>query len=521
MQLRMWMYDLAREQAPSLDHLFQMAMLTMDSGYNAMGLYLEHRFAYPSAPWAQGRGCVTPEMIRRLRNEFPSLQIVPFINLLGHFEGFLYTEYGKRYREELFTGLQACPAIPEFVDLCERLIDDTLNIFDSEIIHIGGDETAQLGMNDLSKARIAELLTQGGDENADGKALLYGSHFGPLAKKVKDAGRRPAVWGDMFLTHPTALEFMPKETLIFDWQYFDGVAKTASEFSQRGFEVVGCPTIQTYNSSWCHLLETEHNVRQVAADAQTMGLHGVCITTWECGLFGAYDTLFPMIRACGKMLNTPVEGNKPTVKDSLVMDAYRTESGRHGEWAELIGVELGKCGGTFAPGRIRSSLKVRLLLNANPFLAWMHHGEELSGDVGDAALDVCDRAMQAAPGEAEKGVTQFIRSSIEFVRIAEAARKLYAEGKAEAAISKLAVTRQLFEDLARVAKRTNERIGGSLADIERCRIAKDWVERVMARIRQYGDGSLGYLPAFEHLCHPKFVPHDQAAWWLINKWANQ
>src|SRR5690349_17878586 len=109
MPLRMWMLDVAREQSPSLDHLYQYASLTQDAGFDAIGLYLEHRFAYPSTPWSHGAGCVTPAMVRSLRSEFPSLQVVPFINLLGHMEGFLYTEFGKRYAEERFAGMQACP----------------------------------------------------------------------------------------------------------------------------------------------------------------------------------------------------------------------------------------------------------------------------------------------------------------------------------------------------------------------------------------------------------------------------
>src|SRR3972149_7318809 len=101
MQLRRWMLDIAREQAPTLDHLRRYLDLTRESGYNAIGLYFEHRFAFPCAPWAQGKGCVTPDMIATLQTEYPEIQIVPFLNLLGHFEGFLYTEYGKRYRESL------------------------------------------------------------------------------------------------------------------------------------------------------------------------------------------------------------------------------------------------------------------------------------------------------------------------------------------------------------------------------------------------------------------------------------
>jgi len=507
----MWMYDLAREQAPTLDHLFQIASLTQEAGFDALGLYLEHRFAYPSAPWAAGVGAVTPAMIRRVREEFPSLQLIPFANLLGHFEGMMYTEEGKQFREERFTGLQACPSNPQFVAFAKRIIDDVLEIFDSELIHIGGDETGQLGLCPLCLARKEAAEAEG----KDGKAEIYGAHFGPLADYVVQSGRRPGVWGDMFLQHPTALDFMPKETLIFDWQYFSGVAKTAPTFTERGFDVVGCPAIQTYNATWMHLAQSERNVQEVARDVRDLGLDGVCVTTWECALMGSYDTLFPALRACGQILRDP---DAPAGTFQAAYDAVSPETGK---WARLMSDGLAACGGTFAPTGIRSSLKVRLLLNANPFLAWLHHADELTGEVGERAIDVLNQAMQAAPGEAERGITHFARGAVDFVRMAEVARQAYAEGRTEAAVAALSPCRGLFDTLTKVAQHTHERIGGSLADIERCRTAKTMVERAMQRIRECGDGQLGYRPAFEHLTHPKFVPHDQAAWWLINKWANQ
>jgi len=107
------------------------------------------------------------------------------------------------------------------------------------------------------------------------------------------------------------------------------------------------------------------------------------------------------------------------------------------------------------------------------------------------------------------------------VRYAEQARQAYANGLPGVATSALAPCRQIFENMEKTARATQLNIGGSLADIERCRIAKEHVERVIKRIKEYGDYSLGYLPAFEHITHPKFVPHDQAAWWLINRWANE
>lgn len=497
MALRMWMLDVAREQSPTLDHLYQYAALTQEAGYDAIGLYLEHRFAFPSAPWAHGSECVTPAMVAALRSEFPSLQIVPFVNLLGHMEGFLYTEEGKAFAEERFAGMQACPCNPKFVSFAERLLDDTLACFDSPMIHIGGDETWQLG----KCPRCAEKS----------KAELYGEHFGPLARRVVEAGRAPAVWGDMFLEHPSALEAMPAETVIFDWQYFGGLEESASVFAERGFRVVGCPTLHVYNAAWFHLAKSEENVRQVARDSAA--LHGFCLTTWESGLLGAYDTLFPAIRAAGALAANP--------DGAGFLEAYARESDMHGEWARLMGVELESLGGMFGFSGHRHKLKSRVLMYNNPFLAWMHHAEELCGPIGDKALQTVEIANHVAPTEAEKGVCIAVRGMVEFVRIAEEARLLYAAGEPEAAIGKLTATRTTFDTMMRVARRSHERIGGSLADAERCRLAIRQVDEVIVRLRNYGRGQLGYLPAWEVLTHPNFVPHDQGCWWLVNKWGRE
>jgi hypothetical protein len=184
-----------------------------------------------------------------------------------------------------------------------------------------------------------------------------------------------------------------------------------------------------------------------------------------------------------------------------------------------MGVELQKLGGSFACSGIRSSLKVRLLLQANPFLAWLHHHEEFTSEFGDRALTILEEAIGSAPNPAYRGVSEFVKAGIEFVRFADQARQAYANQLPGVAASSLAPCRQIFENLEKIAMAAHLNIGGSLADVHRCRIAKEHVERVIKRVKEFGDGQLGYLPAFEHLTHPSFVPHDQGAWWLINRWA--
>ncbi len=499
------MLDLAREQMPTRDHLFTYAKLAHTSGYQSLGLYLEHRFAFECTPWSHGQRAITAETIQDLQSEFPSLKIVPFINILGHMEGFIYTQQGRHLREELFTGLQACPSNPELQILAKKMVDEVIQAFSSDLIHIGGDETYQLHKCPRCQSSVPE-------NTSDQKAWLYHQFYKPILNQVIQAKRTPGIWGDMFLDHPDALTDIPQETVIFDWQYMKGVAETAPKFKDH--KVFGCPTLHVYNAPWMHLEGTEKNIREVSRDVQDQGLHGVCITLWEGGLFGAYDSFFPAIKWAREAITEPSTSK-------TILDFYKEESTDAESWAKLMGIELEEIGGVFQFRQLRNPLKARLLLYSNPFLCWMHHHGQLSGSDGDTALVICDKALQCAPNESAKNATIFVRSAIEFVRISQTADEHYSRGETEKAIAALTPARYIFDTLHNIARHNHERIGGSLADMERCTAAKKHVETVMHRIRTYGDGALGYIPAFEVITNPRFMPHDQGCWWIVNKWANE
>ncbi len=538
MTLRMWMLDIAREQSTNLELLRELCQKSLAAGYNAIGLYLEHRFDYPSVPWVGGKGALTPATVKQLELEFPNLMIIPFINLLGHMEGFLNTEAGHHLAEQRFMGMQACPSKPEFVDLCHKIIDDALSCFSSPIIHIGGDETSQLGSCAQCSAKVKLWESEG---VADGKAKLYGEHFAGLVQRVVDAGRRPAVWGDMFFDHPTALEIIPREALIFDWQYFKGPEETSRLFRDRGFEVVYCPAVHTYNAAWLHLPQSEENVKEHALAARQDQAYGVCVTTWEFGLMANFETAMPFLWACGEILSDetirpslpPYVGSATSTKDEdverykplreapIALKHYLREGERYEEWARLMGIELLSCGGVFAFSGIRSGIKARLMLYSNPFLLWLRQREEFLGDSAASAVEILGRALAMAPEACTRGVTEFVQLAISSVQRMEEAQKAYASERPGEAASALFPIRMNFEQIERLAIATHLRCCGSLADIGRARAGREHVERVIRRVKEYGDGSLGYLPSFEMLCHPKFIPHDQAGWWIVNKWANE
>ncbi|MGE0001490.1 MAG: family 20 glycosylhydrolase [Fimbriimonadaceae bacterium] len=500
MPWKLWTFDVAREQSPSFDTLASAALASQNGGYDALGLYLEHRFAYPGIPWSQGSGCLQPSNVGRLREEFPSLDVVPFLNLLGHMEGFLYCEEGQAMAEEPMVGMQGNLWDGRFQELCSAIVEGTLDSFDSEVVHLGGDEAWQLNRHPDSVSRTEAL-------DGDKKAWLYGQHFAPYCEQVLASGRRPALWADMILEHPEAAHAIPRQTLLFDWQYRGGCAESTVKLQKLGFEVVCCPTMHVYDAAWAHLPESEQNIRSVAQDAKTVGSHGLCLTTWEAGLFGHYATVLPAVEWAGRVFVDP------EIKESLV-DAY----GESSDWAREMGVFLNHAAGPFSFDGHRSRLKCRLLLFGNPFLLWRHHAGELCGEPGKRALESLERAKAAAVTPEQAGVVSFVRAAIEFVRVTEVARTEYRAGNTEQCVSALAILRRLFDDLAALARHNALEAGGSMADVERCVAAKRHVETVILRVRAYGQRELGYLPAFEVLTDPRFVPHDQACWWIVNRW---
>ena len=279
-------------------------------------------------------------------------------------------------------------------------------------------------------------------------------------------------------------------------------------------------------------------MREHAEAAERLGVEGVCVTTWECGLFGNYNTILPCVEASGQILGSALPGkdrafpleNGTLAEDiaiyaktegaELFLKAYLKHGETDEEWARLLGCELPALGGEFAFSGIRSAIKCRMFLYGNPFLLWMRNAKSISINIG-GSYQLADRVMAFSTNSDQRGVCQLLTKSLEFLMLVLAASKAYGEGNTGEAIKELTPCRQIFDEMEKIAIANHINSCGSQADAFRCKAAKRQVEEVIHRIKQYGNGSLGYLPSFETLTHPKFVPHDQANWWLINSWANE
>ncbi|MFQ5897345.1 MAG: family 20 glycosylhydrolase [Candidatus Methylomirabilia bacterium] len=489
-----WMYDIAREQAPRERLLLETLRRSGEAGYTAVGLYVEHRFAYPSAPWAAAPGCLTPEAMRRLSGALgvSGPRVIPFLNTLGHMEGFVRSEGGQWLGEASARGsLQICPSRPECVEFAWSLVSDAMGAFGDGWVHIGGDETRQLGACPACAERVRSI----------GKAGLYAEYFGRLCRRVLERGRRPCLWGDLLARHPEALSGIPTETVIFDWRYDAGPAETTRIFRQRGFEVVCCPALRSYDSGWCFLDETRQLIDAHAADARRLGALGVLVCAWEFFGFSSLPSVLPLIFAAGRRL---ARGEGWTA-------ATASEGGPgYAEAAEIVGSRLPAASRFLRPGTWRS-LRGQLALQGDPFALWRAWREEACSGAGEAILRDCDRAEALLPEASPlRFPVELHRVAVEWVRLVEGAYRRYAARDVAGCATALARGRALLGRLQPGLERIAAE-GGSVGDLHRLDRLLEAIDRVAKRLGEL-PGDAPWRPAFEALTHEAFTPGDQAGW---------
>lgn len=473
-----WMYDIAREQAPREALLAEMLRRSRQAGYGAVGLYLEHRFAYPSAPWAATSGCLAPEVVRRLSRALAASgpRVIPFLNTLGHMEGFIRADGGRRLGEGAGEEpLQICPSRPECVEFAWNLVCDAMDAFDDEWIHLGGDETKQLGVCPVCAERVRTI----------GGAGLYAEYFGRLCRRVLERGRRPCLWGDMLVRYPDALTGLPSETVIFDWRYDGSAAETTRMFQERGFDVVCCPALRTYDSGWCFLDESRRLIDVHAEDARRLGALGVLVCAWEFLGFSSLGSVFPLILAAGRRLSRREDWRVATESEG---------GSAYAEVAEILGSDVPAASPFLRPGTWRS-LREQLVLQSDPFALWRRWREDARGAAGDAILRACDRADTSLPPDSPmRFPVELHRVAVEWVRLVEEAHRRYAGGEIVGCAGALARGRatlgRLRPGLERIAGE-----GGSPIDLQRLEQLLGAVDRVACR--------LGQLPESAS-CRPTF-----------------
>lgn len=240
-------------------------------------------------PESACRNAYTHEQMRELVEYAKArrINIIPELASLGHTR--YLTHSNGRYAdlaetEDWFSSM--CPVSSRTRTLIASLLDETLSVFDSPIVHVGLDEV-NLGGHALTKEA---LKTQS-------EADLFADYVRFLHAHLTRNGRRMMMWGDYLVANSQVLEQIPRDILIANWQYDPDVTPDATQrLVDAGFEVVSCPALISHNQP---ILPGESfaypNVRKMTS-YRDLGdrVVGVMTTIWTPPRFMS-DTLWPAV----------------------------------------------------------------------------------------------------------------------------------------------------------------------------------------------------------------------------------
>ncbi len=180
------MIDMSRNAVMNVNTVKFMLRKMALMGLNAFMLYTEDTYEIDGYPYfGYMRGRYTKEELRELDQYALNLgiELIPCIQTLGHLATHLKWAASTAYKDS--TG-NLFPGIDATYDFIDAMLDTVSECFTTKRIHIGMDETHELGRG--------RTLTLNGYRNP---RELYIEHLGRVAQMVKKRGLRPMMWSDM------------------------------------------------------------------------------------------------------------------------------------------------------------------------------------------------------------------------------------------------------------------------------------------------------------------------------------
>lgn len=333
------MLDISRDKVPTLDTLFMLIDMLAEWKVNHLQLYMEHTFAYHNHRdvWAAASP-MTPGEVRAVesycRERF--IELAPNQNTFGHFERWLKH---PRYRPlaECPDGFQRPdgswreattldPTQPGSLELVAELLAELLPNFASRRLHIGCDETWELGKG-RSRHEVERV----------GLARVYFDYLRKLKDLALGHGRTPLYWGDMVWNHfEKQFDLIDREMVHVDWGYYRlyPYRPHGEKLARAGVPFWFAPGTSTWATlTGCNEAGIGSNRSAVQAGCE-FGALGVLNTDWGDG--GHWQTLpvsFIGFAAGAAMAWNEAGNSDETIRAALDPHVFRDAAGVMGRAA--------------------------------------------------------------------------------------------------------------------------------------------------------------------------------------------
>ncbi len=271
--------DLSRGPVDTL--AFQMKIIRTLAAYkvNIYSPYFENTQQYVSHPLAATPdGSISPDDARALVAYATRyhITIIPEQEAFGHLRKTLIWETYADLAETPH-GAVLAPGQPGTIPFIDQMFSELAGLYTGPFLHIGGDETVDLG---IGRTRP--------DVQARGLATVYLDFLQRIVTSLEPLHRKILFWGDVAQDAPDQLKALPqsiKDQLIaVAWGYspqprgFDAYLKP---YINAGIQTWVAPSINNYRQVWPNQQLGLEDIQEFTRDGQRYGATGQLNTLWN------------------------------------------------------------------------------------------------------------------------------------------------------------------------------------------------------------------------------------------------
>lgn len=240
----------------AVDQLIGVVERLAEMGVNVIVGEINYGYEYQSHPELRQRNAVSAEQIKRLLEECRKhhVRLIPQFQCLGHQSwkkntAPLLTKYpqfdetpGKYLNNEGIYCRSWCPLHPDVNKIVFTLMDELIDAFEADALHIGMDEVFLIGEDACPRCKgknKAELFAKAVN---DYHAHLVGKHKIEMlmwGDRLIDASKYSyGKWEASANNTAGAVDLIPKDIIICDWHYnLREAYESVPMFLEKGFRV--------------------------------------------------------------------------------------------------------------------------------------------------------------------------------------------------------------------------------------------------------------------------------------------
>ncbi len=293
------MLDCSRNAVMKVEHLKKWLRRLALFGYDMVMLYTEDTYELPGEEYfGYLRGRYTADELKEIDRYAASLGIEMrgCIQTLGHLNQILkWPAYGKIKD----TGSVLMAGEEASYDLITKMIERFAKCFTSRRLHLGMDET-----HDLGRGRYM-------DKNGHERGFdIFNKHLSRVVKICKDRGIEPMIWSDMYFRMGSktgdyydrdskipadVATKIPAEAQLVYWDYYHEEADFYREWIRRhralGFEPAVASGVWTWRKLWYQHEQTRRCAPPCLDACMQEGVAEVFFTMWgDDGAFCEFDS---------------------------------------------------------------------------------------------------------------------------------------------------------------------------------------------------------------------------------------